>query len=70
MGDIHSARVILLEGDADQMARKAKEVAAVRGFIIMVPHGEDHEWFLDLLWRMTMVYAARPSWLREKTGQR
>jgi hypothetical protein len=66
VGDIHSARVILLEGDADQMARKAKEVAGMRGFMIMVPHGDDHEWFLDLLWRMTMVYAAKPSWLRSR----
>lgn len=65
-GDIHSARVILLEGDADLLVRNAKAVAGMRGFMIMVPHGDDHEWFLDLLWRMTMVYAGKPSWLKSR----
>jgi hypothetical protein len=66
-GDIHSSNVVLLEGIADELVPKAESVAGMRGFVIMVPLGEDYEWFLDLLWRITIVYAGKPSWLRSRT---
>jgi len=36
------------------------------GYAIVVPPGPEGEKFLDLLWRITMVYAGRPSWLRSR----
>lgn len=66
MPGIHSQSVILVEGDANEIAPSAKLAADVHGFVIMVPHGEEREWFLDLLWRITMLYAGRPSCLRSR----
>ena len=63
---IESQRVILTEGDAKELAPDAKVVAGMHGFVIMVPSDESNEWFLDLLWRITMLYAGRPSWLRSR----
>lgn len=57
---IDSERAILVEGGADEFAPKLKEAAGMRGFAIMVPHGEDYHWFLDLLWRVTAAYAGMP----------
>jgi hypothetical protein len=67
MPGIHSERVILIEGNADEIVSNAKLTADMHGFVIMVPPGEGSEWFLDMLWRVTMLYAGRPSWLRSRS---
>jgi hypothetical protein len=66
MPGIHSERVILIEGDADEIVPNAQLAADMHGFVIMVPPGERSEWFLDMLWRVTMLYAGMPSWLRSR----
>jgi hypothetical protein len=66
MPGIDSERVILVEGNADEIVPNAKLRADMHGFVIMVPPGEGSEWFLDMLWRITMLYAGRPSWLRSR----
>jgi hypothetical protein len=66
MPGIHSERVILLEGNADEIVPNAKLAADLHGFVIMAPPGERSEWFLDMLWRITMLYAGMPSWLRSR----
>ncbi len=67
MAGIQSQSVILIEGDADEIVPSAKLAADMHGFVIMVPPGEGGEWFLDMLWRITMLYAGEPSWLRSRT---
>jgi hypothetical protein len=66
MPGIHSERVILIEGVADEIVPNAQLAADMHGFVIMVPPGEGSEWFLDMLWRITMLYAGMPSWLRSR----
>ena len=66
MPGIHSQSVILIEGDADDIVPNAELSADMHGFVIMVPPGEGSEWFLDMLWRITMLYAGMPSWLRSR----
>jgi hypothetical protein len=66
MPGIHSERVILIEGDADEIVPNAQLAAGMHGFVIMVPPGERSEWFLDMLWRITMLYAGMPRWLRSR----
>ena len=66
MPGIHSERVILLEGVADEIIPSANLAAGMHGFAIMVPPGEGGERFLDMLWRITMLNAARSSWLRSR----
>lgn len=70
MPGIHSDRVILLEGVADEIVPNAKLAADMHGFVIMVPPGEGGERLLDMLWRITMAYAGRPSMLRSRTTVR
>jgi hypothetical protein len=70
MPGIHSQSVILLEGDADKIVPNAKLAADMHGFVIMVPPGEGGERLLDMLWRITMAYAGRPSMLRSRTTVR
>lgn len=67
MPGIHSERVILIEGNADEIVPNAKLAADMHGFAIMIPPGEGSEWFLDMLWRIAMLYAGRPSWLRSRS---
>ena len=67
MPGIHSERVILIEGSADEIVPNAKLTADMHGFVIMVPPGEGSEWFLDMLWRITMLYAGRPNWLKSRS---
>ena len=64
MPGIHSERVILLEGNADEIVPNAKLAADMHGFVIMVPPGEGGERLLDMLWRITMAYAGMPRLLR------
>lgn len=66
MPGIHSERVMLIEGDADEIVPNAKLAADMHGFVIMVPPGEEGERLLDMLWRITMVYTCRPDWLRRR----
>jgi hypothetical protein len=70
MPGIHSQRVILLEGNADEIAPNAKLAADMHGFVIMVPPGEGGERLLDMLWRITMAYAGMPSLLASRTTVR
>ena len=70
MPGIHSQSVILVEGDANEIAPSAKLAADMHGFVIMVPPGEGGERLLDMLWRITMAYAGRPRMLRSRTTVR
>lgn len=63
---ILSPRVILIEGNADEFVPNAESAAGMHGFAILVPPGEDHEWLLDMLWRITIAYAGRPSLLMRR----
>jgi len=70
MPGIHSQRVILIEGDADEIVRDTQFASDMHGFAIMVPPGEEGERLLDMLWRITMAYAAKPSMLASRTTVR
>jgi hypothetical protein len=70
MPGIQSQRVILVEGDADEIVPNAKLATDMHGFVIMVPPGEEGERLLDMLWRITMAYAAKPSMLASRTTVR
>jgi hypothetical protein len=70
MPGIHSERVILLEGNAEEIVPNAKLAAHMYGFVIMVPPGEEAERLLDMLWRITIAYAGRPSLLRSRATVR
>jgi len=70
MPGIHSQRVILIEGDADEIVPNSQFEADMHGFVIMVPPGEEGERLLDMLWRITMAYAAKPSMLASRTTVR
>ena len=70
MPGINSDRVILFEGNADEIVPIAKLAAKMHGFVIMVPPGEGGERLLDMLWRITMAYAGRPRMLRSRTTVR
>jgi hypothetical protein len=63
---ISSASVRLFEGTADQLVSKAKLLSDMHGFAVLVPSGEEHEWKLDLIWRIAILYAAQPSILRRR----
>jgi hypothetical protein len=63
---ISSASVRLFEGRADQLVSKAKLPSDMHGFAILVPSGEEHEWKLDLIWRIAILYAAQPSILKRR----
>lgn len=63
---ISSASVRLFEGTADQLVSKAKLPSEMHGFAILVPSGEDHEWILDLIWRIAIIFAAQPSILKRR----
>ncbi len=65
-----SERVILVEGDADEIVPNAKLAADMHGFVIMVPPGEGGEKLLDMLWRITMLYAEFPRMLRSRATVR
>ncbi len=66
MPGIHSERVILIEGNANEIVPNAKLADDMHGFVIVVPPGEEGERLLDMLWRITMVYTCRPDWLRHR----
>jgi hypothetical protein len=60
---IHSSRVILAEGAAEDFVPGAEEAAGMHGVVIMVPDGESGEQLIDMLWRIALVYAGLPSLL-------
>lgn len=70
MPGIQSERVILIEGDADEIVPNAKLGTNMHGFVIMVPPGEGGERLLDMVWRITMCYAAMPRLLARRTTVR
>lgn len=78
MSGIHSEKVILIEGAADEIVPNAKLAADkgfviaadMHGFVIMAPPGEGGERLLDMLWRITMAYAGKPSLLTSRTTVR
>ncbi len=63
---ISSENVRLFEGTGRELVPKAKLPSDMRGFAILVPAGECHEWKLDLLWRITLLFAAEPSILKSR----
>ena len=69
-GKIHSSNVILFEGNADEFVPNAKLAKGMHGFVIMVPAEEGDNWLLDMLWRITMAYAAMPSLLYSRAKVR
>ena len=70
MPGIHSQRAILIEGDSGEIVPDERLAADMHGFVIMVPPGEEGERLLDMLWRITMVYALNPRMLRSPTSVR
>ena len=64
---IFSRNVILVEGGADEIVPNDKLTAGMYGFAVLVPPTRSSEWFLDLVWRITIAYAGRPSLLRRRT---
>ena len=67
---IHSPRVILVEGSADEFVPRAEPAADMHGFAIMVPPGEGGERLLDMLRRITMAYAGMPRLLMRQANVR
>ncbi len=63
---IHSQRAILVEGDASELVPSYESAVGTHGFAIMVPPGEAGERFLDLVWRITILYGSKPNWLRSR----
>ena len=66
MPGISSERVILIEGDTHEIVPNAELAADMHGFAIMVPPGDGGERLLDMLWRITMLYAGSPQLLRSR----
>jgi hypothetical protein len=64
---VSSESVRVFEGAANELVPKAKLPSDMRGFAIVVPGGESHEWMLDLLWRVAILYVAQPSILKSRT---
>lgn len=69
MPGIYSPRVILVEGTADEFVSNV-EAAGMHGFVIVVPPGAEGERLLDMVYRITMVYAGMPSLLRSRARVR
>lgn len=69
-GSIHSSKVILVEGNADEFVPNVEPATGMHGFVIVVPQGEGDNWLLDLLWRVTMAYAGLPSLHRSRSNVR
>ena len=70
MPGIHSERVILFEGNANEIVPNGKLAADMHGFAIVVPPGEGGNRLLDMLWRITMAYAGMPRMLASRTTVR
>jgi hypothetical protein len=70
MPGIYSGRVTLVEGNVDELVSIGHLAKDMHGFTIVFPPGEEAEWVLDMLWRITMVYAAKPSLLRRRATVR
>ena len=63
---ISSENVRLFEGTANELVPKAKLSPDMHGFAIVIPAGECHEWKLDLLWRIALLFAAEPRILKSR----
>jgi len=70
LGSIHSPKVILIEGDADEFIPNIERATGMHGFAIVVPPDQKDGWLLDMLWRITMAYAAMPSLLYSRAKVR
>ena len=70
MPGIHSSKVTLIEGNVDELVSVAHLAKDMHGFAIVFPPGEEGELVLDMLWRITMAYAAKPSLLRRRATVR
>jgi hypothetical protein len=62
--------VVLIEGDADDVIPSIERATGMHGFAIMVPQDQKDGWLLDMLWRITMAYAAMPSLLYSRAKVR
>ena len=67
---IHSQRVILVEGFADEFVPNVEPATGMQGFAILVPPGERGERLMDMLWRITMAYAGMPRLLTSRATVR
>lgn len=57
---INRESVRVFEGTAQELLPGAKLPSDMHGFAVLVPAGAVHEWKLDLLWRITLLYALHP----------
>lgn len=62
---LDSPSAFMVEGDADEFVPNARS-AGMHGFVIVVPPGKGGERFLDLLYRITMIYAFMPRLLKRR----
>lgn len=67
---IRSKKVIMVEGRADEFAPDVEMATGMCGFAILVPSGVDDNWLLDMIWRITVAYAGRPSLLFSRANVR
>lgn len=70
MPGIHSQKVVLVEGKAEEFVPKVESAGGMHGFAIMVPPGEGGDRLLDMMWRITMAYAGIPSLLYSRANVR
>lgn len=67
---IHSGKVILVEGDAEEFVPKVEPAAGMHGFAIMVPPGGGGDRLLDMVWRIAIAYAGVPRLLYSRANVR
>jgi hypothetical protein len=66
----NSPKVILMEGEADESVPNIERATGMHGFAIVMPADQKDGWLLDMLWRITMAYAAMPSLLYSRAKVR
>jgi len=67
---IHSSRVFLAEGKANDFVPGAEEAAGMHGLAIMVPPGENGEQLIEMMWRIAIVYVGLPRLLYSRSKVR
>jgi len=65
---IHSARVMLVEGSAQEFAPEVASAAGMQGYAILLPPCEESERLLDMLWRISIAYAGMPRLLKRRAN--
>ncbi|MFP5230879.1 MAG: hypothetical protein ACLGXA_24960 [Acidobacteriota bacterium] len=67
---IRSPKVVVVEGDATELLPDTEMATGMHGFVIMVPQDQKGGWLLDMMWRITVAYAALPSLLYSRAKVR